>query len=124
VTKPPPWRGGVVSKAEDRKRFEPRFLSRSAPPPTSRTSSPLFGPWSPAIKPVGRIAQLRCGLAAAFCGSAHPLVGTLRAAEAESEVAVQALAMLDRVPSHRRMLAVFARVTWRRSREGAADARD
>jgi len=42
-----------------------------------------FGPWSPGVDPVERVAQLRslAGLAAVFCGSHHPLVAELRAAE-------------------------------------------
>jgi hypothetical protein len=36
VTKTPPWRGRVLSEVEDRKRFKPRFLIRSAPPPASQ----------------------------------------------------------------------------------------
>jgi hypothetical protein len=52
-------------------------------------------------------------LAATFLGSAHPLVGTLRAAEADSEAAAHALAMIDGIPSltRRRMLTTFCRVT-------------
>jgi hypothetical protein len=58
--------------------------------PAARARAPLaFGPWSPGVDPVERVAQLRClaGLAAVFLISRHPLVAALIAAEADNEAA-------------------------------------
>jgi hypothetical protein len=77
-----------------------------------------FGPWSPGLDSMERLAQLRClaGLAAGFVGSGNPLVAALRAAERDGETAARALELLDRVPSltRRRLLATFGAVTWPR----------
>jgi hypothetical protein len=83
----------------------------------ARTRAPLaFGPWSPGLDPIERVAQLRAlaALVLVFLGLRHPLVETLRAAEADSDAAARALHMLDRLPTlrQRRLLSVFARVTW------------
>ena len=87
------------------------------------SSTPLFGPWRVGLDPTERVAQLRslAALAATFCGSRHPLVRALRAAERDQEAAAEALVLIDRLPTLRRrqMLAVFGRITWRRGRREA-----
>ena len=79
----------------------------------TRPATP-FGPWSPTVDPVERIAQLRalCALAAAYCGSSHELVGELRRAETDEAAAANALQLLDRLPSlmRRRLISVFAAI--------------
>jgi hypothetical protein len=86
-----------------------------------------FGPWSPGLESVERVAQRRClaGLAAVFLGSGHPLIVELRAAERDSDAVARALELLDRVPSltRRRMLSVFGAVTWP-AKAGRATGRD
>ena len=75
-----------------------------------------FGPWSPGLNPVERVAQLRCigGLAAVFLGSDHRLVAVLRRAETDSSALAQALVVVDGLPSltRRRLLTTFGAVTW------------
>jgi hypothetical protein len=108
-----PLSGGAQARVE--KNVEGELSTRSPAFPASALP-PTFGPWRPDLDPVERIAQLRslAGLAMVFLGPKHPLVETLRAAERDDEAAVQALAMLDTLPSltRRRMLATFARITW------------
>ena len=76
-----------------------------------------FGPWSPGIAPVERIAQLRslAALAAVSVGSGHPLVAELRKAETDPDAAERALALLDGLPSltRRRLISTFGTVTFR-----------
>jgi hypothetical protein len=75
-----------------------------------------FGHWVEGIGPYERKAQFRslAALAAAFNGSAHPLVGALRDAERNPAAADQALAILNELPALRRrkMLSVFGVATW------------
>lgn len=82
-------------------------------------SAAPFGPWSPAVEPVERIAQLRslASLCALMCGAHHPLVGALRRAEIDGEEAARALTLLDGLPAltKRRLLSTFGAVTWPRS---------
>jgi hypothetical protein len=90
--------------------------------PVAGTPAPLaFGPWSRGIDPIERDAQLRClaGLAAAFVGSAHPLVAALRTTERDAEAAARALQMPDALPSltRRRLLTTFGAVTRPKSRQ-------
>ena len=77
----------------------------------------LFGPWSPNVDPVERIAHLRslAALAAVFGGSGHPLVAELRAAEIDHDAAERALTLLDTLPSltRRRLIATFGAITFR-----------
>jgi hypothetical protein len=81
-------------------------------------TSTVFGPWTPDIDGTERIAQLRClaGLVAVYCGSANPLVTTLRQAEHDSDALRHASTLLDRVPSltRRKLLSVFGAITWPR----------
>jgi hypothetical protein len=81
------------------------------------TDAPLnYGPWSPLCSRDERGKQLRClaALAAAYCGSDHPIILTLRRAEVdpmqftEAQLAFEALPALSR----RKILTKFARVTW------------
>jgi hypothetical protein len=78
-----------------------------------------FGPWSPdVVDPTEKVAQLRslAALSAAFLGSSHPLVDTLRKAEADNTAATEALQLLDALPSltKRRLLSTFGAITWPR----------
>jgi hypothetical protein len=76
-----------------------------------------FGPWSPRVDPVERIAQFRslAALAAVLVGSAHPLVAELRAAETDRDAAERALKLLDGMPSltRRRLIATFGAIMFR-----------
>ena len=78
-----------------------------------------FGPWREGLDPTERVTQLRslAALATTFCGSRHPLVRALRAAERDQEAAAEALVLIDRLPTLRRrqMLAVFGRIACQRS---------
>jgi len=73
-----------------------------------------FGPWSPNVDPVKRIAQLR-SLAAVSVGPGHRLVGELRASETDRDAAARALPLLDALPSQtrRRLIATFGAITFR-----------
>jgi hypothetical protein len=87
-------------------------------PHPASPARPLFGPWSPNVDPIERIAQLRslAGLVAVHCGSDHPLIDTLRAAETDSKAAQRAFELIDFLPTltRRKLLSVFASITWRR----------
>jgi len=76
-----------------------------------------FGPWSPSVDPVERLAQLRslAALAEVSVGSDHRLVAELLAAERDRDAAERALALLDALPSptRRRLLSTFSTVTFR-----------
>jgi hypothetical protein len=84
------------------------------PATAPRALAGLFGPWSPGIDATERVAQLRAlsALTAAYCGSAHELVGELRRAETDPDAAARALELLDRLPSltRRRLISTFASI--------------
>jgi hypothetical protein len=80
----------------------------------SRSKAGVFWPLSPDVTSVEKIAQLRalCALTAAYCGSAHELVGELGRAEYDADAAARALELFDRLPSLRRrhIIATFAAI--------------
>src|SRR5258707_16654 len=112
--------------ASDRGSIRKAFKTEFGRPQGSRTcpardghmtgSTAPFGPWSPDVDSVERVAQLRalCALAAVFCSSQHPLVAELRRAETDPDAAERALTLLDALPSltRRRLISVFAVVTF------------
>jgi hypothetical protein len=73
-----------------------------------------FGPWSPGVTEYDRRAGLRaiCALCAAYCGSDHPVVTTLRLAERVPDMMGQALDEFDRLPAlrRRRIVGTYAAV--------------
>ncbi len=100
-----------VNKCED----GTHICNASATRPARKIAA-LFGPWSPDLQ----FRALAMG-AAVFFGSDHAIVQELRCAEEDSEAAARALASFDELPSltRRRLLSVFASVTWPRSRRRA-----
>jgi hypothetical protein len=75
----------------------------------SDPSQRRFGPWSPGLDPGERLARFRslAGISAAFLGSGHRLVASLRAAETGDAAAGERA-------TRRRMLSVFGAITWPR----------
>lgn len=77
-----------------------------------------WGPWSPTCHRDQRALQLRslAALVACHCGSAHPLVKLLRAAETCPMSFTEAQARFEQLPAltKRKVLALFAAITWRR----------
>jgi hypothetical protein len=63
-----------------------------------------FGPWSPGVTEYDRRAGLRaiCALCAAYCGSDHRIVTTLRLAERVPDMMGHALQEFDGLPALRR----------------------
>jgi hypothetical protein len=74
-----------------------------------------FGPWVEHLDPAERRKRFRslASLAAAYLGSSHPLVTTLRKAEVDTMAATEALELLDTLPAltKRRMLSTFGAIT-------------
>jgi hypothetical protein len=88
---------------------------------TGAVARTAFGPWSPDLcDPVELALQLRllAGVVACHCGSSHPLIDTLRAAETDHTVLQHAAAMFDRLPSltARRVISTFHAVNFGRGR--------
>jgi hypothetical protein len=91
---------------------------RGAERPTMTSAAP-FGPWSPDLAdPVELRCQLRsfAGIIACHCGSAHPLIATLRDAELDGDALQRAASLLDRLPTlvQRRVVSIFGAVNYRR----------
>jgi hypothetical protein len=83
---------------------------------STRPPSGAFGPWIADVEPGEERAQLRLvgGIAAAFIGSWHPLVATIRRAEDDACAKADTLRMLNVLPSltRRRIVSVFGGVMW------------
>jgi hypothetical protein len=73
-----------------------------------------FGPWSPDIGEVERVARLRAmrALSLLLCGASHSLTTELRTAERDAAAAERALAELDALPPlrRRRLLSAYLAV--------------
>jgi len=93
--------------------------SFTSSPPRPATKIAPFGPWSPDLDDH---VELRCqlrsfaGIVACHCGSAHPLIATLRDAELDGDALQRAASLLDRLPTfvQRRVISTFGAVNFRR----------